>query len=135
MDLYHGVLRAIDASGQRDIRSGGLSEFQRLPDGGGTPWSYTKFPVHQTARQSDGWYRVGPPSRMNTAGFIDTPLADEAHQAFRLLRGRPNQMSLAYHWARMIEVLHCVEKIRHLLHMTLICRGANCCPRPAPEEG
>ena len=44
-------------------------------------------------------------------------MADEAHREFRACtNNQPNHMSLAYHWARMIEVLHCVEKIDELLH-------------------
>jgi len=117
MDLYHGVLRAIDASGnvifdQVDYR--GFNDYLMEEV---RSWSYMKFPFIKRRGNLDGWYRVGPLSRMNTAGFIDTPLADDAHQEFReFSNGRPNQMSLAYHWARMIEVLHCVEKIRELLH-------------------
>jgi NAD-reducing hydrogenase large subunit len=30
--------------------------------------------------------------------------------------GKPVQSSLAYHWARLIELLHCAEAIRELLH-------------------
>jgi NAD-reducing hydrogenase large subunit len=30
--------------------------------------------------------------------------------------GKPNNLTLAYHWARMIEVLHSIEKIDQLLH-------------------
>ena len=30
--------------------------------------------------------------------------------------GKPNNLSLAYHWARMIEILHSIEKIEELLH-------------------
>jgi NAD-reducing hydrogenase large subunit len=30
--------------------------------------------------------------------------------------GKPNNVTMAYHWTRMIEVLHSIEKIRDLLH-------------------
>jgi NAD-reducing hydrogenase large subunit len=30
--------------------------------------------------------------------------------------GKPNNLSMAYHWARMIEVLHAMEKIQELLN-------------------
>ena len=117
MDLYHGVLRAIDASGNVIFDQVDYRDFNDYLMEEVRSWSYMKFPFIKRRGNLDGWYRVGPLSRMNTAGFIDTPLADDAHQAFRAFAGgRPNQMSLAYHWARMIEVLHCVEKIRQLLH-------------------
>ena len=75
-----------------------------------------KFPYIKSRGNVDGWYRVGPLARMNTVGFIDTPLANAELKIFReLTSNKPNNMSLAYHWARMIEVLHCVEKIKELL--------------------
>ncbi|MCB1829165.1 MAG: nickel-dependent hydrogenase large subunit, partial [Gammaproteobacteria bacterium] len=117
LDLYHGVLRAIDASGNTIFDQVDYRDFNDYLMEEVRSWSYMKFPFIKRRGNLDGWYRVGPLSRMNTAGFIDTPLADNAHRAFRAFsNGRPNQMSLAYHWARMIEVLHCVEKIRELLH-------------------
>ena len=76
-----------------------------------------KFPFIKSRGHLDGWYRVGALSRMNTCGFIDTPGAGKALQEFKKqTNGKPNHMSLANHWARMIEVLHSVEKIEELLH-------------------
>ena len=74
-----------------------------------------KFPFIRALGAEDGWYRVGPLARMNTASFIDTPLANAAHQALRAFLGGLNHSTLANHWARMIEVVHFVEKIRELL--------------------
>ena len=31
-------------------------------------------------------------------------------------RGKPNNITMAYHWARMIETLHAIEKIQELLN-------------------
>ncbi|BCX89651.1 NAD-reducing hydrogenase large subunit [Methylomarinovum tepidoasis] len=79
-------------------------------------WSYMKFPYLAALGPEEGWYRVGPLARINACDFIDTPLAERARQEFlRLDQGLPVQASLAYHWARMIEILHCAEKIRDLL--------------------
>jgi NAD-reducing hydrogenase large subunit len=76
-----------------------------------------KFPFIKELGPETGWYRVGPLARMNTASFIDTPLANEALKDFKSVTdGAPNNAALNNHWARMIEVLHCVEKIRELLH-------------------
>jgi NAD-reducing hydrogenase large subunit len=76
-----------------------------------------KFPFIKGLGPQDGWYRVGPLARMNTASFIDTPLADAALKDLKSVTdGLPNYAALNNHWARMIEVLHCVEKIKELLH-------------------
>lgn len=116
LDLYHGNLRAIDAAGNLIFDQVDYHQFNDYLMEEVRPWSYMKFPYIKSRGNIDGWYRVGPLSRMNTVGFIDTPLADQALKAFRLLTAnKPNNMTLAYHWARMIEALHCVEKIKELL--------------------
>ena len=117
LDLYHGNLRAIDASGNIIFDQVDYKKFNDYIMEEVRSWSYNKFPFIKSRGHIDGWYRVGPLSRMNTAGFIDTPEAQKALEEFKgLTKGKPNNMSLAYHWARMIEVLHCVEKIEELLH-------------------
>lgn len=117
LDLYHGKLRAIDASGNIIFDQVDYKKFNDYIMEEVRSWSYNKFPFIKSRGHIDGWYRVGPLSRMNTVGFIDTPEAQKALEEFKgLTRGKPNHMSLAYHWARMIEVLHCVEKIEELLN-------------------
>ena len=47
---------------------------------------------------------------------IGTPLANEEFQIFRKLNGgRPVEGSLYYHYARLIEMLYCLERIGQLL--------------------
>jgi NAD-reducing hydrogenase large subunit len=117
LDLYHGNLRAIDASGNIIFDQVDYRQYSDYIMEEVRSWSYNKFPFIRSRGHVDGWYRVGPLARMNTAGFVDTPEARKALEEFKdLTRGKPNHMSLAYHWARMIEVVHCVEKIEELLH-------------------
>jgi len=116
LDLYHGGLRAIDASGNLIFNHLNYQNYFNYLMEEVRSWSYMKFPFIKNRGHLDGWYRVGPLSRLNTCGFIDTPQADKALQEFKdVTGGKPNHMSLAYHWARMVEVLHCVEKIEDLL--------------------
>jgi NAD-reducing hydrogenase large subunit len=50
-----------------------------------------KFPFIKDLGPQDGWYRVGPLARMNTASFIDTPLANAALKDFKSVTdGAPN---------------------------------------------
>jgi len=80
-------------------------------------WSYMKFPFIKKLGPESGWYRVGPLARLNTADFIDTPAAESARKEFRAVTGgKPNNVTMAYHWARMVELLHSMEKIQTLLH-------------------
>jgi NAD-reducing hydrogenase large subunit len=117
MDLYHGNLRAIDAAGRKIFDQ---VDYQRYLDYIAEevkPWSYMKFPFIKSLGPEQGWYRVGPLARVNACDFIDTPEAEAARKEFMALTGgKPNNITMAYHWARMIELLHAAEKIRLLLH-------------------
>ena len=117
LDLYHGNLRALDAAGGVIFDQVDYTRYHELLVEDVRSWSYMKFPYFRDIGPTDGWYRVGPLARMNTASFIDTPLADSARDELMASgRGGLNHAILGNHWARMIEVLHCVEKIRELLH-------------------
>jgi len=117
MDLYHGNLRAIDAQGETIFDQ---VDYQRYVDFIAEEvrdWSYMKFPFIRSIGPEKGWYRVGPLARLNTATFIDTPLAEIERKEFRAVTaGKPNNITMAYHWARMIELLHSMEKIQELLN-------------------
>ena len=48
--------------------------------------------------------------------YFSTPLAEQQRKPFMEVGGgRPVHASLAYHWARLIELLYCTEAIRELL--------------------
>jgi len=116
MDLYHGNLRAIDAEGDKIFDQVDYQNYLDYIAEEVKPWSYMKFPFIRSIGPEDGWYRVGPLSRLNTADFIDTPEAEAARQEFMAVTdGKPNNITMAYHWARMIELLHSSEKIFELL--------------------
>jgi NAD-reducing hydrogenase large subunit len=115
-DLYDGHLRALDCDGTAIFDTVDYRTYHERLVEDVRSWSYMKFPFIKALGPEAGWYRVGPTARMNTADFIDTPLADDALKAFKAVTaGKPNNTTLSSHWARMIEVLHCVEKIHELL--------------------
>ncbi len=117
MDLYHGNLRAIDFEGNKIFDQVDYNGYYNYIAEEVRDWSYMKFPFIKSLGTDKGWYRVGPLARINTADFIDTPEAEEARKEFMALtNGKPNNITMAYHWARMIEMLHSIEKIKELLH-------------------
>lgn len=117
MDLYHGNLRAIDAEGGRIFDQVDYLDYLDYFAEEVRPWSYMKFPFLKSLGPEDGWYRVGPLARVNACDFIDTPEAEAARKAFMAVTdGKPSPITMAYHWARMIELLHSMEKIQQLLH-------------------
>ena len=117
MDLYHGKLRAIDARGAKILDQVDPLDYLEVIAEEVRSWSYMKFPYLKSLGAAEGWFRVGPLARVNVCDFIDTPEAEAARREFLgLSGGRPSNVTLAYHWARMIELLHSAEVIRRLLH-------------------
>jgi len=117
LDLYHGNLRAIDAAGGKIFDQVDYQHYADYIAEEVKPWSYMKFPFIKSLGPEQGWYRVGPLARINACDFIDTPEAEAARREFLALsQGKPSNVTMGYHWARMIELLHAVEKIRDLLH-------------------
>jgi NAD-reducing hydrogenase large subunit len=116
MDFYDGVLRVRDADGQILVDNFSDQNYLDLIEEEVKPWSYMKFPYLRQLGSAQGWYRVGPLARVQNCDFIPSPLAEAARQEFIAWgKGKPIHSSLAYHWARMIEMLHAVEIIAELL--------------------
>jgi len=116
MELYDGVLRARDATGAILFDGASDQSYRDLIEEEVKPWTYAKFPYLEALGPERGWYRVGPLARVQNCDFIPTPRAEARRQAFLAWGGgKPVHASLAYHWARMIELLHCVEMIAELL--------------------
>lgn len=117
MDLYHGGLRARSMDGDilfdhYDYRHYWDVIFEDVKS-----WSYMKFPFLRSLGADNGWYRVGPLTRLANCDFIPTPLADKERRAFLDFDGgNAAGATLGFHWARMIEMLHAAEGIKDLLH-------------------
>ena len=117
LDLYDGALRARDADGRIIFDGVDCQDYRSQLEEDVRSWSYMKFPFIGSLGPERGWYKVGPLARVQNCDRIPTPLAEEARQQF-LARspGKLIHAPLAYHWARMIEMLHAAEVIRDLLH-------------------
>jgi len=116
-ELYHGGLRARDPDGGAIFDNQDYRQYEELLREEIKPWSYMKFPFIASLGPASGWYRVGPLARVNNCDRFNTPLAEQEREDFRAAgEGRPLQAALATHWARLIELLHCAEAIKELLH-------------------
>ncbi|MBD3344445.1 MAG: Ni/Fe hydrogenase subunit alpha [Chitinivibrionales bacterium] len=117
LDLYHGVLRAVDAEGKKILDDIDYQDYLDYIGEEVRSWSYMKFPYLKSLGKTNGWYRVGPLARLNTCDFIDTPMAQKEFEAFKAYtNGKPSNRSMHMHWARLIETLHAAEKIKDLLN-------------------
>ncbi len=116
LELYDGKLRARDADGNIIFDQHTDQNYFDYIREEVRNWSYMKFPYLTKLGSEKGWYRVGPLARVNNCDYIDTPLAEQERLDYK--NNGDNGMlhaPLAYHWARMIELLHCAEKIKELL--------------------
>ncbi len=79
------------------------------------PWSYLKFPYYRPLGYPDGMYRVGPLARLNVCDRIGSPWADRELTEFRQRSGQVAISSFAYHHARLVEIVACLEAIATLV--------------------
>lgn len=116
LELYHGGIRAKNAAGETLMDQVDYCRYNEFIHEEVRSWTYMKFPYLLALGQETGWYRVGPLARVNNCDFINTPLAEAARVEF--MAHSPEAMvhsTLAFHWARLIELLHCAESIQELL--------------------
>lgn len=116
LDLYDGVLRARDVTGQVIFDQIEPRDYLSCLQENVRSWSYMKFPFIASRGAEHGWYKVGPLARIQNCDAIPTPEAEAARQEF--LASSPGELihgSLCFHWARMIELLHAAEVIGQLL--------------------
>ena len=117
MDLYDGGLRARSMDGDIFFDHYDYRHYWDVIFEDTKPWSYMKFPYLRSLGPEQGWYRVGPLTRVSNCDFIPTPLADKERREFLAFDGgNAAGATLGFHWARMIEMLHAAESIKDLLH-------------------
>jgi NAD-reducing hydrogenase large subunit len=110
-----GALRFVDETGA--ILADGLdpSEWRTWIGEAVDPASYLKLPYFKPRGPARGAYRVGPLARLNVVSRLGTPRADAELAEFREL-GRGAVLSTFHaHRARLVEIVHALEKLPLLL--------------------
>ena len=115
VDHYGGWIRVIDADGKLLADRVDPRTFNEYIGEKVEPWSYLKSTYWKPMGYPDGIYRVGPLARLNVAEKTGTPRADEELEKFRWRVGRVAGSSFHYHYARLIDTLHAIEKIDEIL--------------------
>ena len=115
LELYDGKIRFMDKDGEilKEFKGKYYLKYigEKVED-----WSYLKFPFYKPLGYPEGVYRVGPLARLNVADKISTPLANEEFKKFKALgNGKPVEGSLYYHYARLIETIYALERVREIL--------------------
>jgi NAD-reducing hydrogenase large subunit len=116
LEHYDGKIRIVDAEGKIVADQLDPAAYQEYIGEAVEPWSYMKFPYYKPLGYPAGIYRVGPLARLNIASHCGTPLADEELKEFKKLgKNGIVQSTFHYHYARLIEILFCIETAKELL--------------------
>ena len=122
VNFYDGKIRVTDQNGDEHSKFD-VSDYYKNIAEHVEEWTYIKF----TYLKSIGWkgfkdgkdsgiYRVGPLGRLNAAEGMATPLADKEYKRFyETLGGKSVNSTLAFHWARLIELLYATERAMELV--------------------
>jgi len=79
------------------------------------PFSYLKSPYYKPLGVAEGMYRVGPLARLNICDRMGTPKADAELKNFRSLGHGAVTSSFLYHYARLIEIIACLERVEQAM--------------------
>jgi len=114
LEFYDGVIRIVDA--ERNIVAEGLDphRYDSYLGEASEEWSFMKFPFYKPLGYPGGGYRVGPLARLNVARAAGTPRADRELREFKHRSPGAVCHSFLYHLARLIEMLHAIERIDEL---------------------
>jgi NAD-reducing hydrogenase large subunit len=120
-DTLDGTLRLVDSRAQEVASDLSADDYDRFLGEVLEDWSVLKFPYYRPLGYPQGLYRVGPLARLNVCTTIGTPWADAELVDFRSRGGTPASggrivtAAFAYHQARLVEIVACLEGIEALL--------------------
>jgi F420-non-reducing hydrogenase large subunit len=117
VNFYDGKVRVVDPQGKEFVKFC-PEEYLDVIKEHVEPWTYVKMPYLKeigwkglTVGPNSGIYRVGPLGRLNASEGMATPVAQaEYERMYKTLGGRPVHATLAFHWARLIELMYATER-------------------------
>ncbi|MEZ4831856.1 MAG: Ni/Fe hydrogenase subunit alpha [Caldilineaceae bacterium] len=115
LSFYDGRIRIVDATGNIIADRLKPEKYRDYIEESVAPWTYLKFPYYKPMGP-EGVYRVGPLARLNLIDRCGTPLADQEWAEFRSLERGAVLSSFHFHYARLVEILYCVERVEQLLN-------------------
>jgi NAD-reducing hydrogenase large subunit len=115
LEYYEGLIRIVDSAGNSIAESLDPRRFFTYLGEASEDYSYMKYPFYRPAGYPQGHYRVGPLARLNVAKFAGTSRADRELKEFKQRGSGTVCESFHYHLARLIEMLHCAERIEELM--------------------
>ena len=122
VNFYDGKIRVTDQQGKEKVKFD-VKDYTKYIAEHVEEWSYIKFPYLKSVGwkgfkdgKDSGIYRVGPLGRLNAAEGMASPLANKEYKKmFETLGGKAVNSTLAFHWARLIELLYATERTMELI--------------------
>jgi len=114
LEYYDGQIRIVDAEGNTVAEGLDPLRYASYLAEASEEWSFMKFPFYKPLGYPGGSYRVGPLARLNVARSTGTSGADRELREFKQRGQGAVCQSFHYHLARLIEMLHAVERIEEL---------------------
>jgi F420-non-reducing hydrogenase large subunit len=122
VNFYDGDVRVVDPNG-KEFAKFSPNQYLDIIEEHVEPWTYVKLPYLKKVGWKgfadgidSGVYRVGPLGRLNAAEGMATPIAHaEYERMYKTLGGKPVHNTLAFHWARLIELMYATERALELI--------------------
>ena len=122
VNFYDGEIRVTDQQGKEKVKFD-VKDYTKHVAEHVEEWTYIKFPYLKSVGwkgmkdgKDSGIYRVGPLGRLNAAEGMSTPEANKEYKKmYETLGGKAVNATLAFHWARLIELLNATERAMELV--------------------
>ncbi len=114
LEHYDGDLKIIDFHAKTLVPALPINDYQNYIGEAIEKASYLKSPYYKPKGYPGGMYRVGPLARLNIAEACGTRWADQEHAVFHDMDDPLVSSSFYYHYARLIEMLFCIERMQEL---------------------
>ena len=143
VNFYDGDIRVVDPEGSEFVKFK-PRDYLKIIEEHVEPWSYIKFPYLKDIGwkgfvdgKDSGIYRVAPLARLNASDGMATPLAQKEYEKmYEVLGGKPAHNTLAYHWARLVELLYAAERLLELAQdEEILDPNIRNIPTGEPDEG
>jgi F420-non-reducing hydrogenase large subunit len=143
VNFYDGSVRVVDPEGKEFARFAPQHYLEYIAEQV-EPWSYVKFPYLKTIGWKgftdgiqSGIYSVAPLARLNASDGMATEEAQKAsNELYNTLGEKPVHMTLANHWARVIEMLQAAERCIALVNdQEITSREIRTIPTNTPTVG
>ncbi|MBE0517343.1 MAG: Ni/Fe hydrogenase subunit alpha [Methanophagales archaeon] len=122
VNFYDGMIKVVDPNG-KEYAKFEVKDYLDYIGEAVLPWSYLKFPYLKEVGwkglidgPESGIYRVAPLARLNVASGMATDAAEAAYkQMYDFFGKKPVHNTLAFHWARIVELIYAAERCLELI--------------------